>query len=557
MGNTLFRCFCGCCMNSTEEYAPLVQQKSVYYGENTQANRFVKCKLDLESILNDDIPEELQNQLRMLRGMLEMHENIANKSDEKSSGYQQLADHEEKIVPDQAKNKVEFNNYDDNININNDVLLIFGYIRDAQNSLSSDIAHHIVPQTVINMICNYCLKPNQSIFKIRLNFMKDKPLMSVSNAANIACNVKQVWVNGSSLFFLSPNDHIYVSGSNYKGTLGINSSADWQSSLKKPQTTRFYQENKFKIVSSSSCRTEHSIAVTLNNKIYGFGYNGYYGQFGVENPSVKNSYTAKGLIDARVEVFWPTLINIDTKYKIVDIRIGSEHSLFLTNNGKVLGCGNGDNKRLGTNYSASSSSVSLIKSLSNDTIIKIRCGEKFSLVLTDNGILKSFGKNDEGQLGIGKVEKGWGSGHKPVIVEVAESSEPKITTMECGSAHSCCLDEFGNIYCWGKNYQGQCGQYPALNAHSIPKPICLELKGIKILNIACGTDYTIAMDHEMNLYAFGECDSNTRYWNNERADTSRIHVAKYHEFQNLIDSKKIIDIKAGKFGDVYLCVANH
>ena len=46
----------------------------------------------------------------------------------------------------------------------------------------------------------------------------------------------------------------------------------------------------------------------------------------------------------------------------------------------------------------------------------------------------------------------------------------KITSVQCGASHSLALSDRGVVYSWGKNSQGQCGvgtKYAAINQYTI------------------------------------------------------------------------------------------
>eukprot|EP01084_Bolivina_argentea_P238733 401102_1 len=270
--------------------------------------------------------------------------------------------------------------------------------------------------------------------------------------SKIAPNVKSLHINYESIFMMTPHGHIYVMGNNCYGELGIKSEKSIYE-LKQLTTSTFYQNNSFRVIGSSAAPNSHSFVLTANNNLYAFGTdNGKYNKLG-SRPSLKNS--RHDTITNKV-VFWPTLINTThIQNKIIDIRIGSKHSLFLTNNNKVYGCGCNKDGQLGMEDNIIKK-ITLINSLINDTIIAIRCGGEFSVVLNDKEQVKAFGNHWKGQLGRG--EKVWEEGFSlaetkiPKVVKV-NNNELKVKQIECGSDHVCCLDKYDNVYCWGFNVE--------------------------------------------------------------------------------------------------------
>eukprot|EP01084_Bolivina_argentea_P238734 401106_1 len=510
--NCLFRCLCRCCMHSTDEYKPLLaKEKSIYY----------------DTYETNNIDE---------------------------------SDHKQRLI---TGNNVEFNDYDDVSGMNDYLLLVFGYVRHIQLNLLPNTAFYIIPQSIIDMICNYYQKTTYSIYNVKCYYTKREPKMT-TKIHNIAPNVKSLYVHDKSIFIMSENNHIYAMGINM-GTLGIKS--DNKISIKELTTNEFYQKHKFRVVGSSSVFCQHSFVLTMNNNLYGFGYNAKHNRLG-SKPSFKNSH-----VNAKDEVFWPTLINtMNIKNKIIDIKIGYEHTLFLTVNGKVYGCGNNESGQLGLQQN-NANTIILIDSLVNDIIIAIRCGSRFSIVLNDNDQIKGFGSDSNGQLGRGKASKKTLPEHKkPEIIKINDN-ELRVEQIECGEEHVCCLDKYNNIYCWGKNDRGQCGtdtklyggftaqsgfSYLLFYSSAIASPTKIKLNHQKISRIACGNEYTVLMDDEMNLYSFG---SNSRIYsslfdNDYLEEHARIHCAKYNDFMHLINNKKIVDIKCGGHDSMYICVSN-
>lgn len=102
----------------------------------------------------------------------------------------------------------------------------------------------------------------------------------------------------------------------------------------------------------------------------------------------------------------------------VAVTVGSHHTAFLMSNGALYTCGSAANGRLGTktvdmtadldneddNYSCPQvveaffprSALSL-----NQYVTFVSCGHSHSLAITLVGILKAWGGNDHGQLGLG------------------------------------------------------------------------------------------------------------------------------------------------------------
>lgn len=86
-------------------------------------------------------------------------------------------------------------------------------------------------------------------------------------------------------------------------------------------------------------------------------------------------------------------------------------------------------------------------------------GEGFSCALSEDGRVKCWGKNDHGQLGLGDASpRGASPGtmgpNLPAVDLGAGSAAAQLT---CGRAHACALLGSGVLKCWGQNDHGQLG----------------------------------------------------------------------------------------------------
>src|SRR5690349_17347399 len=110
--------------------------------------------------------------------------------------------------------------------------------------------------------------------------------------------------------------------------------------------------------------------------------------------------------------------------------------------------------------------------------IQISCGGHHSLLLNEDGLVFSFGKNEYGQLGLGnKIDQ-----TTPQLITSLENI--RIKKISCGRDHSLLLSEDGLIYSFGFNQFGQLG-LGNFDNQSTPQLI-RSLENIRIKNISCG-----------------------------------------------------------------------
>ena len=107
--------------------------------------------------------------------------------------------------------------------------------------------------------------------------------------------------------------------------------------------------------------------------------------------------------------------------------------------------------KLGTTNLAELSHIQIVADVgadANRTKIKISSGSQHSLYLEDNGTLRGLGKNDLGQLGNGKNNTVQST---PVIIETSG-----VTDISAGGDHSLYIKD-GKLWAMGSNVNGQLG----------------------------------------------------------------------------------------------------
>uniref|UniRef100_A0A8D0E031 Regulator of chromosome condensation 2 n=1 Tax=Salvator merianae TaxID=96440 RepID=A0A8D0E031_SALMN len=118
-----------------------------------------------------------------------------------------------------------------------------------------------------------------------------------------------------------------------------------------------------------------------------------------------------------------------------------------------------------------------------------------SLLITTEGKLWSWGRNDKGQLGHGDTTRV--DAPKPIE---AFSSEI-VVSAACGRNHTLALTENGSVFAFGENKMGQLGLGNQTDA--VPSPTQIMYNGQPITKMACGAEFSMVMDCKGNLYSFG------------------------------------------------------
>lgn len=204
-----------------------------------------------------------------------------------------------------------------------------------------------------------------------------------------------------------------------------------------------------------ACGRYHTF-LWIENILYGWGNNDY-GQLGIgENKKT----TARTLIDIYAKenkkISPPVLIDLsnlllDENNRIAQISAGENHTLLLTTEGELWGCGSNYFGQLGLGDKKRENKFSKIKlpALNRDEkIIHVATGTAHTIFLTSNGNCYASGANNHGQLGLGDTE---------LRNEFKQLNLINITNIEAGDQHTIFKDSNEHYFSCGRNQSGQLG----------------------------------------------------------------------------------------------------
>jgi alpha-tubulin suppressor-like RCC1 family protein len=83
-------------------------------------------------------------------------------------------------------------------------------------------------------------------------------------------------------------------------------------------------------------------------------------------------------------------------------------------------------------------------------VISVACGDAHMVCAGDGGGLFGWGANSEGQCGLGFKS--------PQVLRCERvRGLDAVAWVAAGSAHTVAMTAEGQIFCWGRDYEGQCG----------------------------------------------------------------------------------------------------
>ena len=121
------------------------------------------------------------------------------------------------------------------------------------------------------------------------------------------------------------------------------------------------------------------------------------------------------------------------------------------------------------------------------------CGDSFTLVLTEQHQLYSFGKVSHGRLGLGAGKTGEDWVGEPQ--QVGSLKNEKVVQISAGCRHAACVTDNGKVYAWGFNFYEQLGVATADSEKDFDAPVRVtkNLQTVKVKQVSCGYFHTGAL----------------------------------------------------------------
>ena len=149
------------------------------------------------------------------------------------------------------------------------------------------------------------------------------------------------------------------------------------------------------------------------------------------------------------------------------------------------------------------------------------CGYYHTITLSDDGIAHSFGKNQEGAIGLGH--------NNDVSLPTPIPNLPQIKMVSCGGFFTVCVDHEGFIWSFGGNNSGQLGTGNKTD-FNVPQKI---LHIPPVVSVSCGFEHTLVITNDSNLWSCGRnSDGQLCHGNEEKGHlillqkTSFSHISK-------------------------------
>ncbi|XP_062601424.1 uncharacterized protein LOC134263131 isoform X2 [Saccostrea cucullata] len=203
-----------------------------------------------------------------------------------------------------------------------------------------------------------------------------------------------------------------------------------------------------------------------------------------------------------------TPIELPPKIKIRHAAVGEDHVIVVTTEKQVYSWGSGVKGQLGHGNTESKVKPELVQSLNGKSISRACCGDGFSIFASDNGIVLTCGDGTDGCLGHGDTL----SCYRPRLIETLLSLD--VISISCGSKHVAAVGSEGEVLTWGCGADGRLGLGNEDNQCQ-PQELTIE-EPVVIRDVFCGVDGTMFLTDVGSVFACGSNSENKLGLNNRQ-----------------------------------------
>lgn len=181
----------------------------------------------------------------------------------------------------------------------------------------------------------------------------------------------------------------------------------------------------------------------------------------------------------------------------LQVAVSNTHIVALTSDLVVFTWGEGRKGQLGHGEIESWRSKPFhVESLKAKSITRVGAGDGFSVFSSDSGILMTCGDGSFGALGHGD----WQSSAMPKLVETLLTID--VAAVACGPEHVVVVGGKGDVYAWGRGKNGRLGLGHEEDCCT-PQEVKINTEEVFIVNAKCGGNATMLLADNGSIYACG------------------------------------------------------
>ena len=279
----------------------------------------------------------------------------------------------------------------------------------------------------------------------------------------------------------------------------------------------------------------HTLALGSGGELYAWGANAN-GQLGLgtESRTLGSESFPKKLWDQET-----------SEQKFIYVSVGTNHSSAVTEEGRVYMWGADCSGQLGLGIGTWPKvfPTRVTGLIEQEHVVMTSCGDKHTLLLTNDGRLYSTGRGREGQLSIGINNQDVRAFHP---IPDNDFNQQRVITVTAGDGHSTAVRGDGAVFTWGAGYSSNLSRdtlkYLMWNAIGKMQPAATCYAMITrgdILALAMGTHERLARKDPNSISPLHQLSEMTEIlkmiWDAGRNEPLPSHITTHHEgFKRLV-----------------------
>jgi len=190
-----------------------------------------------------------------------------------------------------------------------------------------------------------------------------------------------------------------------------------------------------------------------------------------------------------------TPVRVSPLVNVTAVAVGEWWSLAVTADGDVYSWGFNMCGQLGDGTEDHRLIPALVSALDEVHVTAVAAGIGHGLALTADGDVYSWGYNAHGRLGDGIDD------HRSVPALVSALDEVHVTAIAAGSGHSLAVTADGDVYSWGFNKYGRLGD--GITDRFVPALVS-ALDEVHVTAVAAGSGHSLALTADGEVYSWGD-----------------------------------------------------
>ena len=183
----------------------------------------------------------------------------------------------------------------------------------------------------------------------------------------------------------------------------------------------------------------------------------------------------------------------------MQVAAGYKHTIFVAADGLVFATGDNSDGQLGVGDTEDRLAPTPITGqLESRTAVYVAAGDRHTLCITSDGSLFSWGRNVNGQLGVGDTE----DRHLPTLVTGLQGKQ--VTHVAAGRYHTMCSTADGSVFSWGEGDEGKLGLGDEGDDMLVPTLVRGKLQNKQVLQVTAGRSFSMCATEDGSVYTWGD-----------------------------------------------------